>query len=57
MLTLPSHANGKLLDIAFGAAGRGQIGGVLRVGREDDGQGTRFTVLFPLVPVTGGTKS
>ena len=27
-----------------------QIGGALRVGRDDDGQGARFTVLFPLVP-------
>jgi two-component sensor histidine kinase len=34
-----------------------QIGGALRVGRDDDGQGARFTVLFPLVPVTGGSKS
>jgi two-component sensor histidine kinase len=34
-----------------------QIGGALRVGRDNDGQGARFTVLFPLVPVTGGSKS
>jgi two-component system, sensor histidine kinase PdtaS len=34
-----------------------QIGGALRVGRGDDGQGARFTVLFPLAPATGGSKS
>ena len=33
-----------------------QIGGSLRVGRGDDGQGARFTVLFPLVAVTNGKK-
>jgi two-component system, sensor histidine kinase PdtaS len=34
-----------------------QIGGALRVGRDNDGQGARFTVLFPLTPVAGGSKS
>jgi two-component system, sensor histidine kinase PdtaS len=34
-----------------------QIGGALRVGRDDDGQGARFTVLFPLPPLTGRSKS
>jgi two-component system, sensor histidine kinase PdtaS len=34
-----------------------QIGGVLRFGRGDDGQGALFTVLFPLAPVTAGSKS
>jgi two-component system, sensor histidine kinase PdtaS len=34
-----------------------QIGGTLRVSRDDDGQGARFTVVFPLAPVTGGSKS
>lgn len=34
-----------------------QIGGALRVGRDNDGQGARFTVLFPLAPATGGSKS
>jgi hypothetical protein len=27
-----------------------QIGGELRIGRGDDGQGARFTVLFPGTP-------
>lgn len=34
-----------------------QIGGALRFGRGDDGQGARFTVAFPLAPVTGGSQS
>src|SRR5664279_5290669 len=34
-----------------------QIGGTLRVRRDDDGEGARFTVLFPLLPATGGSKS
>jgi two-component system, sensor histidine kinase PdtaS len=34
-----------------------QIGGALRFSRGDDGQGALFTVLFPLAPVTGGSKS
>jgi two-component sensor histidine kinase len=48
---------GKGLGMRIVQAFARQIGGALRVGRNDDGQGARFAVLFPLAPVTGESKS